>query len=69
MSDGGKGSSARPFSVSYKDYTDRWDMIFGGAKEDKKRAGDALDELEKISQELGLYDNDVNPMIKLHSGS
>lgn len=28
-SDGGKGSSPRPFSVSQAEYDARWDMIFG----------------------------------------
>lgn len=29
MSDGGKGSSPRPFSVTQEEYAKRWDMIFG----------------------------------------
>lgn len=29
MSDGGKGSKARPLSVSQVDYAARWDAIFG----------------------------------------
>ena len=28
MSDGGKGSSPRPFSVSQDEYEKRWDAIF-----------------------------------------
>lgn len=28
MSDGGKGSAPRPFSVSQEEYTKRWDAIF-----------------------------------------
>lgn len=28
-SDGGKGSSPRPFSVAQAEYEARWDMIFG----------------------------------------
>lgn len=28
MSDGGKGSSPRPFSVSQDEYDKRWDAIF-----------------------------------------
>jgi hypothetical protein len=28
MSDGGKGSAPRPFSVTQEEYTKRWDMIF-----------------------------------------
>lgn len=29
MSDGGKGSSPRPYSVSQKEFTDNWERIFG----------------------------------------
>ena len=29
MSDGGKGSAPRPFSVSQAEYESRWDVIFG----------------------------------------
>ena len=37
MSDGGKGSRPRPFSVSQKEYDKRWDAIFGrDLEEDKK---------------------------------
>lgn len=28
MSDGGKGSSPRPFSISQQEYDTRWDAIF-----------------------------------------
>lgn len=28
MSDGGKGSSPRPFSVNQEEYNNRWDAIF-----------------------------------------
>ena len=29
MSDGGKGSKPRPFSVTQEEYDNRWDAIFG----------------------------------------
>lgn len=29
MSDGGKGSSARPFSVPKQDFSSQWEAIFG----------------------------------------
>lgn len=32
MSDGGKGSSPRPFSVSQDEWENRWDAIFGRDK-------------------------------------
>jgi len=36
MSDGGKGSAPRPFSVSQAEYDARWDVIFQrDLKEDK----------------------------------
>jgi hypothetical protein len=36
MSDGGKGSKSRPFSVSQAEYDSRWDAIFGrDLKEDE----------------------------------
>jgi hypothetical protein len=37
MGDGGKGSKPRPFSVSQKEYDERWDAIFGrDVKKDEK---------------------------------
>ena len=39
MSDGGKGSKPRPFSVSQEEYDNRWDAIFSrDLKEDTIRA-------------------------------
>ena len=51
MSDGGKGSSPRPYSVSNEEYANRWDAIFGRDLQEQ-----ALDEMVRISEELGLYD-------------
>ena len=34
MSDGGKGSKPRPFSVAQHEYDNRWDAIFGRDKEE-----------------------------------
>ena len=66
MSDGGKGSRPRPFSVSNEEYANRWDAIFGREKlEEKAKQERALDELVRISQELGGYDQpEDNPLIK-----
>ena len=36
MSDGGKGSKPRPFSVSNEEYANRWDAIFGKDKPEPK---------------------------------
>lgn len=44
MSDGGKGSKSRPFSVSQKEYESRWDAIFGrDLKEEKQENTSVLD--------------------------
>lgn len=63
MSDGGKGSSPRPYSVDQKTYADNWDQIFGKKepKTDKEKQEKALDEMVRISQELGLYDEYDSP--------
>ena len=36
MSDGGKGSTPRPFSVSDQEYASRWDAIFNRDSETDK---------------------------------
>ncbi len=36
MSDGGKGSKPRPFSVAQEQYEARWDLIFGREKGQKE---------------------------------
>ena len=86
MSDGGKGSAPRPFSVSQEEYANRFDAIFKknikaaeqihsdkgyelGTKEgyeafNKKRQEAALDEMVRISQEMGLYDDEFDEIHK-----
>jgi hypothetical protein len=44
MSDGGKGSTPRPFSVSNEDYANRWDAIFGRDKVKEEPIGKVLEE-------------------------
>jgi hypothetical protein len=59
MSDGGKGCKPRPFSVTQEEYDNRWDAIFSRdlkKEEEKDKREKALDEMVRISQELGLYD-------------
>ena len=43
MSDGGKGSAPRPFSVSNEEYANRWDAIFG---RDKKKEDFEVEDLD-----------------------
>ena len=86
MSDGGKGSAPRPFSVSQEKFANNFDAIFRknikaaeeihsdkgyelGNKEDqeafaKKRQEAALDEMVRISQEMGLYDDEFEAIHK-----
>jgi hypothetical protein len=59
MSDGGKGSKPRPFSVAQEEYDNRWDAIFGRDLKEKEKREKALDEMIRINQELGLYDDDL----------
>lgn len=58
MSDGGKGSSPRPFSVTNEEYATRWDAIFGRDQK-KKDAEKALQQMVDENQRLSLYDDEV----------
>jgi hypothetical protein len=77
MSDGGKGSNPRPFSVSQETYANNFDRIFRKdpkvvedqkaedeafeqAKKIQQMRQKALDEMVRISQELGLYEDNPN---------
>jgi hypothetical protein len=54
MSDGGKGSSPRPFSVDQKTYGDNYDAIFKKKTpqeiDDAKAEDDAFREIEKFDR-------------------
>ena len=57
MSDGGKGDSRRPSTVEDRQVADNWTAIFGKSKLQQRLERErALDEVAKINQELGLYD-------------
>lgn len=64
-SDGGKGSSRRPSTVADEQLVDNWTAIFGKSKlqqrleqeQDRARREQALDEMVRISEELGLYED------------
>jgi len=45
MSDGGKGSSPRPFSVANEEYAKRWDMIFSRDLEEVKEVNISVAQL------------------------
>ena len=45
MSDGGKGSAPRPFSISQEEYEKRWDAIFQRDLKEEKPKNDFQDVL------------------------
>ena len=58
MSDGGKGSAPRPFSVSQEEYDNRWDNIFGRDKP-KDNTGTSKNEYyDVLTTEDALRSND-----------
>jgi|688.fasta_scaffold24109_10 hypothetical protein len=55
MSDGGKGSRPRPFSVSNEDYAKRWDLIFGRdleKKENNESSRSDANDRNKLSEQV-----------------
>ena len=54
QSDGGKGSSPRPFSVSNEEYAKRWEAIFGREDVEKivKDAEKYLKEQKRTTQSI-----------------
>ena len=70
MSDGGKGSSPRPFSVANDEYAKRWDAIFSRdlkVEEDQKNEDEAFDAIiqkneyyDVLSTEDCLVDSDMD---------
>lgn len=49
MSDGGKGSAPRPYSVSSKEYSEKWDAIFG-SKDEPRKLNDGYDQRENLKR-------------------
>ena len=47
MGDGGKGSKARPFSVSQNEFDNRWDLIFKKDKDMQIRVKENVEEFGK----------------------
>jgi hypothetical protein len=51
MSDGGKGSRPRPYSVTQKEYDSRWDAIFGrDSKKEEPSSDTKTDDKESDSK-------------------
>jgi hypothetical protein len=56
MSDGGKGSKPRPFSVAQEEYNNRWDAIFGrDLKKEEELKQKLMVQIQAESERLGLY--------------
>lgn len=51
MSDGGKGSRPRPFSVSQDEYDRRWDAIFGRDLKEEVKETDQETTQDKTEQD------------------
>lgn len=63
MSDGGKGSKPRPFSVSNEEYAARWDAIFG--KDDANEVKEFFDRARATAQRLDKEEAERNGQAKL----
>lgn len=57
----GKGSAPRPFSIPKEQFNQQWETIFG----DRKKREEALEEMVRINEELGLYNDPPKPMESL----
>ncbi len=55
MSDGGKGSKPRPFSVDQKTFDNNWDTIFS-----KKKKSDN-EKFDEAIMKNEYYDQDIDP--------
>lgn len=60
MSDGGKGSKPRPFSVSQKEYDSRWDAIFGRDLKEEKTIDDQVLETYNDERLVSKFDKTQN---------
>ena len=60
MSDGGKGSKPRPFSVSQKEYDSRWDAIFGRDLKEEKTIDDRVLETYNDERLVSKFDKEQN---------
>lgn len=59
MSDGGKGSAPRPYSVSQEEYATRWDAIFSRDLPKEDNTGTSKNEYQDVlSTEDALLDNE-----------
>jgi len=68
MSDGGKGSKPRPFSVSQQEYESRWDAIFGrDVKKDDNTGVQKNEYYDIISTEDALLEDEAFKQIEMQN--
>ena len=58
MTDGGKGSRPRPFSVSNDEYAKRWDAIFGRDQKEDNTGTSRNEYYDVLTTEDALRSND-----------
>ena len=65
MSDGGKGSKPRPFSVSQNEYADRFDAIFGKKKNTlpEYELNKSTGEVQKVEDNTGTDKNEYQDIL------
>lgn len=59
QSDGGKGSTPRPFSVSNEEYAKRWEAIFG-----KDKVDEIIEDAEKYLKERKRTEESIKSLEK-----
>ena len=58
MSDGGKGSKPRPFSISQQEYDNRWDNIFSRDLKEEKSIDDRVLETYNDERLVSKFDKE-----------
>ena len=68
MSDGGKGSSPRPYSVTLEEFDNRWDNIFRKSPQELEDAAREDEEFERIANMQVRVKEDVKEFGKCGCG-
>jgi hypothetical protein len=64
MSDGGKGSTPRPFSVTQEEYAKRWDMIFQRDLPKNDNTGVDKNEFQDILSTEDCFYSEIDKLIR-----
>jgi hypothetical protein len=60
----GKGSKPRPMGVDRETFNANYDRIFGNKNKAQNQREQALDELTRLSQEMGGYYDEQDPPLE-----